>query len=57
MTCMYPPPGTLRYMAPEVMRCEEYGELVDVYSFAMCAWFVVHGEKVCSVAIVLLMCC
>jgi serine/threonine protein kinase len=37
--------GTLRYMAPEVMRCEEYGELVDVYSFAMVAWFVVHGEK------------
>ena len=27
------------------MRCEEYSEKVDVYSYAMVAWYIVHGEK------------
>ena len=36
--------GTLQYMAPEVMRSEHYGKSVDIYSFALVLWFIVHGE-------------
>jgi serine/threonine protein kinase len=30
--------GSLRYMAPEVVRAEAYNEKVDVYSFAIIMW-------------------
>ena len=36
--------GTLQYMAPEVMRCEHYDSSVDLYSFALVLWFLIHGE-------------
>ena len=49
--------GTLRYMAPEVMRSEDYTEKVDVYSFS----FVSCVSCLClccrCVADVLEMCC
>lgn len=35
--------GSLRYMAPEVMRCELYSEKVDVYSFGLIMWQVATG--------------
>jgi len=37
--------GTLRYMAPEVMRSEDYTEKVDVYSFSFVLWYMLHGER------------
>eukprot|EP00277_Geminigera_cryophila_P000616 CAMPEP_0179421922 /NCGR_PEP_ID=MMETSP0799-20121207/10102_1 /TAXON_ID=46947 /ORGANISM="Geminigera cryophila, Strain CCMP2564" /LENGTH=893 /DNA_ID=CAMNT_0021195917 /DNA_START=41 /DNA_END=2722 /DNA_ORIENTATION=+ len=37
--------GTLRYMAPEVMRSEDYTEKVDVYSFSFVIWYMLHGER------------
>ena len=37
--------GTLQYMAPEVMRSEHYNKSVDIYSFALVLWFLVHGEN------------
>uniref|UniRef100_A0A7S3NIV9 Protein kinase domain-containing protein n=1 Tax=Aureoumbra lagunensis TaxID=44058 RepID=A0A7S3NIV9_9STRA len=38
--------GTLRYMAPEVARRENYGLRADVYSFAVVAWeILVVGGK------------
>ena len=37
--------GTLRYMAPEVVRCEEsYDEKVDIYSFGLVLWGMCTGE-------------
>ena len=36
--------GTVEYMAPEVMRGEDYGVSVDLYSFASVLWFMIHGE-------------
>ena len=36
--------GTLQYMAPEVMRSEHYDKSVDLYSFALVLWFLIHGE-------------
>ena len=36
--------GTLQYMAPEVMRSEQYDSSVDLYSFALVLWFMIHGE-------------
>eukprot|EP00638_Chattonella_subsalsa_P013624 CAMPEP_0117801318 /NCGR_PEP_ID=MMETSP0948-20121206/15007_1 /TAXON_ID=44440 /ORGANISM="Chattonella subsalsa, Strain CCMP2191" /LENGTH=157 /DNA_ID=CAMNT_0005633791 /DNA_START=651 /DNA_END=1121 /DNA_ORIENTATION=+ len=30
--------GTLRYMAPEVGKCEAYNNTVDVYSFSIILW-------------------
>jgi len=56
--------GTLRYMAPEVMRSEHYTEKVDVYSFSfvscvckLCVFFVFMLQMCCRcVADVLQMC-
>lgn len=35
--------GSLRYMAPEVMRCESYSEKVDIYAFGLIMWQVATG--------------
>ena len=35
--------GSYRFMAPEVFRHEEYSEKVDVYSFAMVTYNMLHG--------------
>mmetsp|Transcript_4458 Transcript_4458/g.10696 ORF Transcript_4458/g.10696 Transcript_4458/m.10696 type:complete len:481 (+) Transcript_4458:241-1683(+) len=38
--------GTMRYMAPEVVRSEpHYNEKVDIYSMAMIFWFICHGQR------------
>jgi len=38
--------GTMRYMAPEVVRSEpHYDEKVDIYSMAMIFWFICHGQR------------
>jgi len=36
--------GTLRYMAPEVMRHESYDEKVDIFSFGFVVWYMCTGE-------------
>eukprot|EP00286_Rhodomonas_abbreviata_P016968 CAMPEP_0181321362 /NCGR_PEP_ID=MMETSP1101-20121128/18639_1 /TAXON_ID=46948 /ORGANISM="Rhodomonas abbreviata, Strain Caron Lab Isolate" /LENGTH=551 /DNA_ID=CAMNT_0023429173 /DNA_START=243 /DNA_END=1898 /DNA_ORIENTATION=- len=36
--------GTLRYMAPEVVRHEDYNDKVDVYSFGFVLWYMCTGE-------------
>lgn len=35
--------GSLRYMAPEVLRHAQYNETVDVYSYAMVLYYMVAG--------------
>jgi len=35
--------GTWRYMAPEVVRYEQYTDRVDIYSFALIMWFMYTG--------------
>jgi len=35
--------GTWRYMAPEVVRYEQYTDRVDIYSFALILWFMYTG--------------
>jgi ankyrin repeat protein len=37
--------GTLRYMAPEVVRSDVYTEKVDIYSFAFNMWFMCAGDR------------
>jgi len=37
--------GTLRYMAPEVARYEQYGFPADVYSFALVLWEICSFEE------------
>jgi len=37
--------GTWRYMAPEVVRYEQYTDRVDVYSFALILWFMNTGRQ------------
>jgi len=37
--------GTWRYMAPEVVRCEDYTDRVDVYSFGLVVWFMATGMQ------------
>ena len=37
--------GTMRIMAPEVIKCLPYGLSVDVYSFGICMWEVFTGKK------------
>lgn len=38
--------GTMRYMAPEVVRSEpHYDEKVDIYSMAMIFWYICHGVR------------
>ena len=32
------PAGTVKYMAPEIARCEDYGVSADVYSFGILLW-------------------
>lgn len=36
--------GTWRYMAPEVVRYEQYTDRVDIYSFALILWFMCTGR-------------
>jgi hypothetical protein len=36
--------GTLRYMAPEVYRCERYNVTCDVYSFCILVWQILKLE-------------
>lgn len=36
--------GTLAYMAPEVALRKAYNEKVDIYSFGMILWQMLHGE-------------
>eukprot|EP00931_Biecheleriopsis_adriatica_P046339 TRINITY_DN26599_c0_g1_i1.p1 TRINITY_DN26599_c0_g1~~TRINITY_DN26599_c0_g1_i1.p1 ORF type:complete len:454 (-),score=62.51 TRINITY_DN26599_c0_g1_i1:77-1396(-) len=36
--------GSLRYMAPEVVRYERYNEKVDIYSFALILYFMSAGR-------------
>eukprot|EP00540_Astrosyne_radiata_P014201 CAMPEP_0116862406 /NCGR_PEP_ID=MMETSP0418-20121206/23618_1 /TAXON_ID=1158023 /ORGANISM="Astrosyne radiata, Strain 13vi08-1A" /LENGTH=404 /DNA_ID=CAMNT_0004497251 /DNA_START=619 /DNA_END=1836 /DNA_ORIENTATION=- len=37
--------GTLRYMSPEVFRCERYGLKADVYSFSLLVWEILAMQK------------
>lgn len=37
--------GTMRSMAPEVIRCLPYGLPADVYSYGICMWEVFTGRK------------
>ena len=37
--------GTMRIMAPEVIKCLAYGLPVDVYSFGICIWEIFTGTK------------
>ncbi|CAK0826695.1 unnamed protein product, partial [Prorocentrum cordatum] len=37
--------GTWRYMAPEVVRSEQYTDRVDIYSFALIMWFMSTGVQ------------
>mmetsp|Transcript_9277 Transcript_9277/g.23168 ORF Transcript_9277/g.23168 Transcript_9277/m.23168 type:complete len:439 (-) Transcript_9277:250-1566(-) len=38
--------GTMRYMAPEVVRSEPYyDEKVDIYSMGMIFWYICHGVR------------
>lgn len=37
--------GTWRYMAPEVVRYEQYTDRVDVYGFALILWFMCTGRQ------------
>jgi len=36
--------GTLRYMAPENVRCEHYDSKVDIYSFGLIVFFMLVGK-------------
>jgi len=36
--------GTWRYMAPEVVRYEQYTDRVDIYSYALILWFMNTGR-------------
>jgi len=36
--------GTLRYMAPEIIKGLEYGPKVDVYSLGLILYEMLHGE-------------
>mmetsp|Transcript_9718 Transcript_9718/g.18647 ORF Transcript_9718/g.18647 Transcript_9718/m.18647 type:complete len:125 (+) Transcript_9718:864-1238(+) len=36
--------GTLRYMAPEVIRNDSYNEKVDIYSFGLLLFFMITGR-------------
>jgi serine/threonine protein kinase len=37
--------GTMRIMAPEVIKCIPYGLPADVYSFGICMWEIFTGTK------------
>ncbi|EKX37677.1 hypothetical protein GUITHDRAFT_40846, partial [Guillardia theta CCMP2712] len=36
--------GTIRYMAPEVVRSDLYNEKADIYSYGLVLWFMCTGE-------------
>lgn len=36
--------GTPHWMAPEILRCKQYTEYSDVYSFGMILWEMITGE-------------
>lgn len=42
---MTPKVGTISYMAPEVLSCEEYSNKVDVYSYGMLLWEIVTRKE------------
>eukprot|EP00438_Fugacium_kawagutii_P009283 Skav235233 [mRNA] locus=scaffold3995:227836:230119:+ [translate_table: standard] len=37
--------GTWRYMAPEVVRYEQYDEKIDIYAFALIMYFIFSGRQ------------
>mmetsp|Transcript_33857 Transcript_33857/g.89723 ORF Transcript_33857/g.89723 Transcript_33857/m.89723 type:complete len:202 (-) Transcript_33857:74-679(-) len=37
--------GTYRYMAPEVVRYEQYTDRIDIYSFALIVYFMATGRQ------------
>jgi len=37
--------GTWRYMAPEVVRYEEYDDRADIYSYSLILWFMCTGRQ------------
>jgi len=37
--------GTWRYMAPEVVRYEQYTDRIDVYSFSLVMYFILTGKQ------------
>jgi len=37
--------GTWRYMAPEVVRAEQYTDRADIYSFSLIMWFMSTGTQ------------
>jgi len=37
--------GSWRYMAPEVVRYEQYTDRVDIFSFALILWFMCTGRQ------------
>eukprot|EP01041_Mallomonas_annulata_P004896 gene4896-9763_t len=36
--------GSIRYMAPEVLLCKSYNEMVDMYSFGIILWEMATGQ-------------
>ena len=43
--CLTGQTGSVRYMAPEVSLGEPYNQAVDVYSFSMVLWEMLHMKK------------
>lgn len=37
--------GTWRYMAPEVVRYEQYTDRIDIYAFGLILWFMCSGRQ------------
>lgn len=36
--------GSIRYMAPEVMKCEPYNQTADVFSFGVLQWYIMSCQ-------------
>ncbi|CAE7255068.1 unnamed protein product [Symbiodinium pilosum] len=39
--------GTYRYMAPEVVRYEQYTDRIDIYAFALIMYYIASGRACC----------
>ena len=37
--------GTWRYMAPEVVRYEQYDEKIDIFAFSLILYFIFSGTQ------------